>query len=150
VRGRDLALLEEPVAHVVAGPVPFRRRKEFDRRVDMRQVMVRMRDLRLIGRDLPEDLGALLRQSLNDQRLGHASIALDLTAAVQPAIWCICYLRPQELVPHAAVETFREAVLHWLAGRDVVPFDPVLGAPLQDVDSRRSANRCFYFIPVCF
>ena len=38
----------------------------------------------------------------------------------------------QELVPHPAVEAFDKAVLHRLARRDVVPFDLVLGAPLQD------------------
>ena len=38
----------------------------------------------------------------------------------------------QELVPHPAVEAFDETVLHRLARRDVVPFDLVLGAPLQD------------------
>jgi hypothetical protein len=38
----------------------------------------------------------------------------------------------QKLVPHSAVETFDEAVLHRLARCDVVPFDLVLGAPLQD------------------
>ena len=38
----------------------------------------------------------------------------------------------QELVPHPAIEAFHETVLHRLSGRDVVPFDLVLGAPLQD------------------
>ena len=38
----------------------------------------------------------------------------------------------QELVPHPTVEAFDETVLHGLAGRDLVPFDPLLGAPLQD------------------
>ena len=38
----------------------------------------------------------------------------------------------EKLVPHATVETFHETVLHGLSRRDVMPFDPVLGAPLQD------------------
>lgn len=38
----------------------------------------------------------------------------------------------QDLVAHPAVEALDEAVLHGLVRRDVVPFDPVLGAPLQD------------------
>ena len=38
----------------------------------------------------------------------------------------------QKLVPHPAIEAFYEAVLHWLAGRDVVPFNLGLGAPLQN------------------
>ena len=33
---------------------------------------------------------------------------------------------------HPAVETLYETVLHRLAWRDVVPFDPVLGTPPQD------------------
>lgn len=38
----------------------------------------------------------------------------------------------QELVPHPAVEAFDKAVLHVLSVRDVVSFDLVFGAPLQD------------------
>lgn len=38
----------------------------------------------------------------------------------------------QKLVSHPAVEAFDETVLHQLARRDVVPFDLVLGAPLQN------------------
>ena len=33
----------------------------------------------------------------------------------------------QKLVAHAAVETLDKAVLHWLAGSDVVPLDVALG-----------------------
>jgi len=33
----------------------------------------------------------------------------------------------QELVPHPTIEAFDKAVLHWLAGRDVVPFERVSG-----------------------
>lgn len=38
----------------------------------------------------------------------------------------------QKLVSHPAVEAFVETVLHRLAWRDVMLFDFVLGAPLQD------------------
>ena len=38
----------------------------------------------------------------------------------------------QELVAHSAVEAFHEAILHWLAGRDVVPFDLMRSAPVED------------------
>ena len=38
----------------------------------------------------------------------------------------------QKFVPHPAVKAFHEAILHRLSRRDVVPFDLVLGAPLQD------------------
>ena len=38
----------------------------------------------------------------------------------------------EQLVAHPPVETLDEAVLHGLARRDVVPFDPVLGTPPQD------------------
>ena len=38
----------------------------------------------------------------------------------------------QKLVPHSAVGTFDEAVLHGLARCDVVPLNLVLCAPLQD------------------
>jgi hypothetical protein len=38
----------------------------------------------------------------------------------------------QQLVPQAAVEAFDEAILHRLAGRDVVPVDPRRVSPGQD------------------
>jgi hypothetical protein len=38
----------------------------------------------------------------------------------------------QKLIAHAAVETFAEAVLHRLAGRDVMPLDFAFGRPAQD------------------
>ena len=38
----------------------------------------------------------------------------------------------QQLVAHSSVEGFDEAVLHRLAGRDVMPVDAVLGAPGED------------------
>src|SRR5690606_38353796 len=38
----------------------------------------------------------------------------------------------EQLIAHPTVEAFDETVLHRLARRDVVPFDPVLGTPLQD------------------
>ena len=38
----------------------------------------------------------------------------------------------QQFVAHAAVEAFDEAVLHRLAGGDVMPFDPTLLRPTQD------------------
>ena len=38
----------------------------------------------------------------------------------------------EQLVAHSAVEAFDETILHRLARRDVVPFDPVLGTPAQD------------------
>jgi len=43
----------------------------------------------------------------------------------------------EKRVVHPAVEAFDAAVLHRLARRDVVPFDLVLGAPLQDRVRRR-------------
>lgn len=60
----------------------------------MGEVVPRMRNLRLVGFDLPEDLGAFLCQRLDDQGLGHAAIAENFTGSVHPANWCICYLRP--------------------------------------------------------
>ena len=38
----------------------------------------------------------------------------------------------EAFVPQAAVEAFHEAVLHRLAGRDLVPLDPPLLRPAQD------------------
>lgn len=38
----------------------------------------------------------------------------------------------QEVVPHPVVEALDKAVLHQLAGLNVVPFDLLLGASLQD------------------
>ena len=45
--------------------------KQPDRRIDMGQVMFRLRDLRLIGCDPPVDLTALVFQRLNNQRFCH-------------------------------------------------------------------------------
>ena len=92
----DLALLEEPVAHDVARPPAFGRREQLNRRVHMRKVVLRMRDLRLVRLDLLENLGAFLRQCLDDQGLGHAAIAANFASSVHPANWCICYLRPED------------------------------------------------------
>ena len=38
----------------------------------------------------------------------------------------------EKLIPHTAVEAFDKPILHRFTRRDVVPFDLVLGAPLQD------------------
>lgn len=38
----------------------------------------------------------------------------------------------EKLIAHPAIEAFHEAILHGLARCDVVPRDPVLGAPAQD------------------
>jgi hypothetical protein len=46
--------------------------KQPDRRIDMGQVMFRLRDLRLIGCDPPMDLAALVFQRLDNQRFCHA------------------------------------------------------------------------------
>ena len=42
----------------------------------------------------------------------------------------------KKLVPHATVETLDESILHGLSWRDVMPFDPVLGAPFRCADLR--------------
>ena len=57
---------DEPVAHHVAGTLPFGSREERDRRVDVRQVMLRMGDLRLANLDPLQELGTLLRQRRDD------------------------------------------------------------------------------------
>ncbi len=41
---RDLALLEEPMAHNVPGTLPLRCGEQFNRRVHMRQIVLRMCD----------------------------------------------------------------------------------------------------------
>ena len=38
----------------------------------------------------------------------------------------------QALVPHPAVEAFDKAVLHWLAGGDVMPVNLAVLLPFQD------------------
>lgn len=71
----------------------------------MGEVVLRMRDLGFIGLDAAEDLGALLRQRLDDQGLCHARIAPESAISVQSATWCICYLRPEAFIAqldHAA------------------------------------------------
>jgi len=62
----DLALLEEAMADHVAGALFIGLGEQPDRRVDMRQIVFGLRNLRLIGRDTAMDLGALALQSLND------------------------------------------------------------------------------------
>ena len=37
----------------------------------------------------------------------------------------------EALVPQAAIEAFHEAILHWFARRDVVPFDLPILLPFQ-------------------
>ena len=46
--------------------------------------------------------------------------------------WAAEHRFVQELVAHSAVEAFHKPILHWLAGRDVVPFDLMRGAPVED------------------
>lgn len=43
----------------------------------MRQIVLGMRNLRLIRFDLPKDLCALGRKGLNDKRIAHGTIATD-------------------------------------------------------------------------
>ena len=38
----------------------------------------------------------------------------------------------EKLVAHPAIEAFDEAVLHWLAGCDVVPVDLMILCPAED------------------
>lgn len=38
----------------------------------------------------------------------------------------------EKLIPHPAIESFHEAILHRLAWRNVVPFDSMLGTPALD------------------
>lgn len=71
----DLALLEKSVAHDVARPLALWRRKQVDGRIHVGEVVLGVRDLGLVSLDLPEDLGALLLQCLDDQGLAHAPFA---------------------------------------------------------------------------
>lgn len=52
----------------------------------------------------------------------------------------------QELVAHPSIEAFDKTILHWLARRDVMPVDPVLGAPPQDCigGQLRAVNDTFW------
>ena len=49
------------MAHNVPGALPFRRGEQFNRRVHMRKIVLRMCDLRLIRLNLAQYLGPLLR-----------------------------------------------------------------------------------------
>jgi hypothetical protein len=75
----DLTLLEKAVADHVERPLMIGIGKQPDRRIDVGQVMLRLRDLRLIGCDPPVDLPALVFQRLNNQRFCH-----DLNIRFQP------------------------------------------------------------------
>ena len=81
---RDLALLKEAVADKISSPLLLRFREQPQRRVQVRQVVLRLRDLRFIGSDPSEDLGPLLLQGLNHQRIGHALIELPSGRRDQP------------------------------------------------------------------
>lgn len=48
------------MAHYVPGALPFRCGEQFNRRVHMRQIVLRMGDLRLICLNLAQYLGPLL------------------------------------------------------------------------------------------
>ena len=68
----DLALLEEPMADEVARPLLLGLGEQPDRRVDVGEVVLGLRDLRLVRRDPSQDLCALVSKRLNHQRIGHA------------------------------------------------------------------------------
>lgn len=38
----------------------------------------------------------------------------------------------QKLIPHPAIKTFHETILHGLAGGDVMPLDQMIGTPAED------------------
>lgn len=42
----------------------------------------------------------------------------------------------EALIAEPSVEAFDEAILHWLAGRDVMPFDAAILLPSQDGTER--------------
>jgi hypothetical protein len=60
------------MADEIARPLLLRLREQPDRRVDMGEVVLGLRDLRLIRRNPAEDPSALVSQSLNNQRIRHA------------------------------------------------------------------------------
>ncbi len=57
---RDLALLGNPMAHNVPRALPFRCGEQFNRRVYLCQIVLRMGDLRVICLNLAQYLGPLL------------------------------------------------------------------------------------------
>ena len=58
----NLTLLEEAMADHVAGALMIRIGEQSDRCIDMRKIVLRLRDLSLIRCDPSMDLGALLFQ----------------------------------------------------------------------------------------
>lgn len=91
----DLSLLDEAVADHVPRPLLLGIGKQDDRRIDMREVMLGLCNLRLIRRDPPVNLGALVLQRLDDQRFRHADHHPTTTAYKQTQTWCACCLRPK-------------------------------------------------------
>ena len=63
----NLAFLEEAVADEIPRLLLLWLGEQPDRRVHVREVVPGLRNLRLVRRDPPEDLGALLTQRLDDQ-----------------------------------------------------------------------------------
>lgn len=67
----NLTLLEETMAHHVPRPLGLRVREQSNRRINVRQVMFGLSDLRLIHSDPSVDIGALVFERLYDQRFCH-------------------------------------------------------------------------------
>lgn len=85
----DLALFEETVADHVASALAFRVGKQPNRRIDVREIMLGLRDLHLIRRNAPIYFGALVLQRLDDHRFRHVEHNSVMTAYEQTKTWCI-------------------------------------------------------------
>jgi len=68
----DLTLLEEAVADDVLSAFLLAAFNQSHHSVDMSEIVPRLRNLGLVGRDDTTDLGALLLERLDDERIGHA------------------------------------------------------------------------------
>src|SRR5262245_30443963 len=90
----DLALLEEAVADDVLSAFLLAALDQTDHSVDVSKVVPRLRDLGLVGGNDTADLGTLLLQRLDDERIGHAALKSKSPSGRQPRKWCSCSIMP--------------------------------------------------------
>ena len=90
----DLALLEEAMTDERACALLLGLGEQPKGAGEMREIVLRLRDLRRVRRDPTKDLGTHLLQALDHQRIGHAPLNRRARQPEQTPPWCTCYLRP--------------------------------------------------------
>jgi hypothetical protein len=102
----NLPLLKEAVADYVLSALLLAPLDQADHRIDVRQVVSRPSELGLISRDDAADLGALLLESLDDERIGHAPLKPKSDQGHQPTNGCLLHIT--ELLASEQFSTLHE------------------------------------------